>query len=99
MAIDSWLPIGFRLPRGALVRKVLYEDCNWQIYEGQGGDRSLVAKQSLASRWWSTGLIDASAFASFEFGALSLAELTCSSAHILCPVAACNSPSNNSQAL
>ena len=42
MALDAWLPIGFRLPDGAKVRIALFGGPNWQILETQGDGRALV---------------------------------------------------------
>ena len=47
MAIDSWLPIGFKLPDGAKTRVALFEGANWQILETQGAGRALVAHDDL----------------------------------------------------
>ena len=39
MALDAWLPIGFKLQDGAKVRLASFEGVDWQVYETQGGDR------------------------------------------------------------
>ena len=33
MALDAWLPIGFKLPDGAKARVALFEGADWQILE------------------------------------------------------------------
>ena len=48
MALDAWLPIGFKLPDGAKVRAALCEGTDWQIYETMGGGRALVLLAALA---------------------------------------------------
>ena len=48
MALDAWLPIGFKLPDGAKVRTALFEGVDWQIYETMGGGRALVVLGALA---------------------------------------------------
>ena len=57
MALDAWLPIGFKLPDGAKVRAALFEGADWQIYETMGGGRALVALDTLAERWLAAVLI------------------------------------------
>ena len=51
MALDAWLPIGFKLPDGAKARVALFEGADWQILETQvvGG------RSSYATHWWSIG--------------------------------------------
>ena len=48
MALDAWLPIGFKLPDGAKARVALYEGADWQVYETQGGGRALVVHDDWA---------------------------------------------------
>ena len=59
MALDAWLPIGFRLPDGAKVRIALFGGPNWQILETQGDGRALVAHEDLATRWLDSGVSQA----------------------------------------
>ena len=56
MALDAWLPIGFKLPDGAKARVALYEGADWQVYETQGGGRALVVHDELGARWQEAGL-------------------------------------------
>ena len=58
MALDAWLPIGFKLPDGAKARVALFEGEDWQVYETQGGGRALVVRDELGARWQEAGLID-----------------------------------------
>ena len=43
MAVDAWLPIGFKTPDGEQARVALFEGPDWQIYSAAGGGRILVA--------------------------------------------------------
>src|SRR3546814_2632704 len=68
MALDAWLPIGFKLPDGAKARVALFEGADWQILETQGGGRALVVRDALADHWLDAGLIDDGTFNAFQFG-------------------------------
>ena len=57
MALDAWLPIGFKLPDGARTRIALFGASNWQIMETDGDGRALVAHEDLATRWVDSRLI------------------------------------------
>ena len=58
MALDAWLPIGFKLPDGAKVRVAMFGGADWQVYETQGGGRALIVHDALGVRWQDAGLID-----------------------------------------
>ena len=64
MPIDSWLPIGFVLHDGVRAQRAMHEGSDWQIYETQGDGRVLVARESLAKRWFEAGLLEQSALRS-----------------------------------
>ena len=68
MALDAWLPIGFRLPDGAKTRAALFGGANWQILETQGDGRALVAHEDLGARWLESSLIETGLFSAFDFG-------------------------------
>ena len=51
MSLDAWLPVGFALPDGARVHRVLHEGLDWQIVETAGTGRALLTRASLAQRW------------------------------------------------
>jgi cell division protease FtsH len=76
MALDAWLPIGFKLPDGAKVRVRLFEGADWQIYETMGGGRALVV-MTLAQHWLDAGLIDEGTFGAFQFGDRQLRSISC----------------------
>ena len=99
MALDAWLPVGYKLPDGAKARVAMFEGTNWQIFETQGNGRALVAHDELARRWIDTGLIDPGLFSSFDFGDQRLWAISCGSSHLLCPVTEGRSPDTKAEAL
>ncbi|MCA0312037.1 MAG: hypothetical protein LCH72_15365 [Proteobacteria bacterium] len=99
MAIDSWLPIGFKLPDGAKVRVALFEGADWQVYETQGGGRALVVHNDLCARWQDAGLIDEGTFDAFQFGDRPLRAISCAPSQTLLPVSEAKSPDNKAEAL
>ena len=99
MALDAWLPIGFKLPDGAKARVALYEGADWQVYETQGGGRALVVYDELGARWQEAGLIDDGTLDAFQFGAHQLRAISCSPSQILLPISEAKSPDNKAEAL
>jgi hypothetical protein len=65
---DAWFPIGFELPGGYRARPPLYVGDDWQIFEQQDGWRLLIAREALADRWISHGLLDSEKLSRFSFG-------------------------------
>ncbi len=99
MALDAWLPIGFKLPDGAKVRVALFEGADWQVYETQGGGRALVVHGELGARWQDAGLIDAGTLDAFQFGDRQLRAISCSPSQALLPISEAKSPDNKAEAL
>ena len=99
MALEAWLPVGFKLADGAKVRVALFEGTDWQIYETMGGGRVLVALGSLAQRWLDSGLIDDGTLDAFRFGDRHLRAISSAPSQTLCPVSEGKSPNNKSEAL
>lgn len=99
MAIDSWLPIGFKLPDGAKTRVALFEGPNWQILETQGAGRALVALDDLAKRWFDSGIAEDGQFEAFDYGDRRLRSISCGVTQVLCPVSEGKSPDTKAEAL
>jgi hypothetical protein len=99
MAVEAWLPVGFKLPDGAKTRIALFEGADWQIYETMGGGRALVARDSLARRWLESGLIDEGTLDSFQFGDGVFRATSCAPSQTLCPVSDGRSPNTKAEAL
>ena len=99
MALDAWLPIGFKLPDGAKARIALFEGEDWQVYETQGGGRALVVRDELGARWQEAGLIDDGTLDAFQFGDHQLRAISCSPSQTLLPISEAKSPDNKAEAL
>ena len=99
MTLESWLPVGFKLPDGAKVRIALFEGMNWQIHDTMGGGRALVVHDSLAQHWIDSGLIDEGTLEAFQFGDSQFRAISSAPSQILCPVSEGKSPNNKSEAL
>lgn len=99
MALDAWLPIGFKLPDGAKVRAALFDGVDWQIYETMGGGRALVVLDTLAQHWLDAGLIENGTFNAAQFGDRQLRSISSAPSQTLCPVGEGKSPDNKSDAL
>lgn len=99
MALDSWMPVGFSTPDGEKVRLAKQEGAYWQIYASQSGGQILVAKDSLANRWFESGLVDNSQFRTFEFGGESYYEYSCGKDYVISLLSECKSPQNKNEAL
>ena len=99
MALDAWLPIGFKLPDGAKARVALYEGADWQVYETQGGGRALVVYDELGARWQEAGLIDDGTLDAFQLGDHQLRAISCSPSQTLLPISEAKSPDNKAEAL
>lgn len=99
MAFDPWMPVGFSTPDGEKVRMALQEGVDWQIYESQAGNRILVAKESLANRWFETELAHSSQFKKFEFGGDAFFEYSSPKDYALSHLEDSESPQNKNEAL
>lgn len=99
MALDAWLPIGFKLPDGAKTRVALFEGADWQIIETQGGGRALVVQVALAQYWQDAGLVEDGTLSICKFGNLQLRSISCGPSQTMCPVSEAKSPDNKVEAL
>lgn len=99
MALDAWLPVGYKLPNGTKVRVVVFESKSWQILETQSNGRALIARDDLIQRWIDAGLIESGLFSAFNFGDLRLWAISCESTQILCPLNEGSSPDTKAEAL
>lgn len=99
MALDAWLPVGFKLPDGARARVALFEGSNWQVLESDGNGRALIAGDELQQRWLTAGLVEQGTFTSFDYGDRRLWSLSCGPSQVLCPVTDGRSPNTKAEAL
>lgn len=87
------------MPDGERARLALHEGTDWQVYEGQGGGRILVAKAALAKRWIVSGLLDASQLRDFQFGGDEYLEFSSGIDYVLSPITESHSPDSKNEAL
>lgn len=99
MPIDAWLPLGFKLPDGLVVRRPVSEGEDWQIWEAQDEMRVLIASEALAERWREDKLVEQNLLKEFSFGSTGYQTLASGPAHMLVPVAQSRSPNNKAEAL
>lgn len=99
MALDAWLPIGFKLPDGAKTRAVLFQGADWQIYGTDGGGKALIVHDLLAQRWLDAGLLEEGTFNASQFGDRQLRSISCGPSQMLCPISDAKSPDTKSEAL
>lgn len=99
MPLESWLPIQYELPDGALCGRPLYQGSGWQIITTVGDGRALLAKEELYRRWRATGLLDPGAMTPSRFGSQHLRSVSSGPAQSLAPVDDCSSPTHGSEAL
>jgi hypothetical protein len=99
MALDAWLPVGYKLPDGAKTKFARFSGAGWQIVETQGSGHALLARTELAQRWVGTGLIAEGVLAPFAFGDLSLHAASCGPSQQLCPVSEGRAPQNRNEAM
>ncbi|MBK7417593.1 MAG: ATP-binding protein [Nitrospira sp.] len=99
MALVNWLPIGFNLPDGSHTKQALYEGPGWQIIDTASGKRALLAKEDLAQRWISSGLLAPGVLSPLSFGTLKLSAVTSPASQVLCPVSSSRAPNSKREAL
>jgi cell division protease FtsH len=99
VAVDAWLPVGFKLPDGTRSRLTLFGGPAWQIVETQEGDRALIVEPELARRWADAATLDLGVFQRFQFGERKLFALESGANQMLCPVFDSRSPDTKNEAL
>jgi len=99
MALDSWLPVGFTIPDGEKIRVAIQEGLDWQIYDSQSGKNVLVAKESLAFRWFDSQLTDPNQFKAFQYGGENYFEFSSGKEYAISILSECKSPQNKTDAL
>lgn len=99
MLIDSWLPIGFKLPDGSNTSVALFEGVNWQIIETDSRGRALIVHDDLVKHWVDAGIIVDGQFDTFSYGDKQLRSITSGKSQAICPVAEAESPDSKAEAL
>ena len=57
MAVDSWMPIGYRFPDNVEIRQALFDGGDWQIYKSLNDLFILVVKERMFERWSKSNLV------------------------------------------
>lgn len=99
MAIDAWLPIGYKLPDGTKSQRTLFEGPAWQIMQTNDEGRALIVEAELARRWTESGLLNPVVCHRFVFGGRTLTALVSGNDQMLCPVFDSRSPNTKNEAL
>jgi cell division protease FtsH len=99
MPVDSWLPVGTKLPDGSVCRAARLEGIQWQIYDLAEGGRALVVADALASRWVSAGLLTEELLLRFDFGSSRLRAFVSGPHHALTALEGARSPATKAEAL
>jgi len=99
MILNSWLPVGFKLPDGLGLRSAVFGGSNWQIYGAEGNYRTLIVGRGLITRWIQSGLVEEGQFDEFCFGERVLWSISCEPSQDLVPVSEAKSPYDKNEAL
>ncbi len=99
MTKDLWLPKGYTLPDGSMIRSLLFWGEDWQIFDTNGSSNILLARPELVQKWNDTCLFSESLFDRIEFGTTSFKILSSHKKYSLSPVENERSPENKVDAL
>ncbi|MFC1690455.1 ATP-binding protein [Pseudomonadota bacterium] len=99
MPIESWFPVGFKLPDGNKLRLAKQEGIDWQIFETLSTQNSLIATNVLWEKWRQSGVIEEGVFAEFEFGGRKFYSLSSDRGQILSTLSECSVPDSVNEAL
>ena len=99
MSRDPWLPIGFEVPGGHILRRLSTFGDAWQIYDADDNGHVLVAMEALSRRWLDAGLLTDSQMSEFEFGGDTLAAIHSSADYLIEGITDGSSPNSKSDAM
>ena len=94
MAIDSWFPVGFKLPSNDEIKLAKFSGQDWQIFDTNTKKNILVIKNKLYKLWESEGLVKKELFHFLDFGEYQYAILLFEGKEIICPIDQMPHPSN-----
>jgi len=94
MIIDSWFPIGFKLPSNEELKLAKFSGQDWQIFDTITKKNILVVKHKLYKIWESSGVVTKELFHFLDFGEHQYAILSSENEEIICPINLMPSPSN-----
>jgi cell division protease FtsH len=99
MAKDLWLPKGYELPDGSIIRSHLYSGDEWQIFDTNGPSNILLMRPELARKWNECGFLDELLFGDISFGAELFWSLSSHKKYILTSVENGSLPASKVDAL
>jgi archaellum biogenesis ATPase FlaH len=99
MAKDLWLPKGYELPDGSIIRSPLYSGDEWQIFDTNGPSNILLTRPELARKWNECGFLDEFLFGDILFGTESFRCLSSHRKYILSSVEGGRLPASKVDAL
>lgn len=99
MIVDAWLPIGYVLPDGSVMRSVLESGPEWQVLECEQDRRALVVGISLFKKWVAIKIIAESCAGFAEFAGRKLAVIVSQPDHNLYCLTNSRSPSSLAEAV
>lgn len=99
MIVEPWLPVGHPLPNDVRAGRVQYADATWQIITTSGGASALLAREALAERWFSAGLVNSEQGGWVESDARQIWTLVGRGDQLMCPINQPKSPDSATDAL
>ena len=99
MENKRWFPLKHKLSDGVSLGKLLHSGCNWQIYQLDNKESTLIVQRTLADKWTELKLLPEAVWDSFSFGQGHYRSITSELQHRLEPVAVNRSPDNKLDAL
>lgn len=99
MDLDSWLPIGYVLPDGAVTQLLARFGGDWQLFTTSGNGQALICKKELHQKWIANDLIEQGTFEKFRFGNDAFFSLSSGPSQIICPINGSRAPGTKTDAL
>lgn len=67
MAVDSWMPIGYKFNDNVEIKQALFDGGDWQIYQSLNNLFILIVKERLLNRWVKSNLIKSELFSKLDY--------------------------------
>ncbi|MDA3821086.1 MAG: hypothetical protein PF450_00535, partial [Bacteroidales bacterium] len=99
MTKDLWLPRGYELADGSMIRSLLFLGEDWQIFDTNGSSNILLVCHELAQKWNDNSFLSGSIFGETKLGAASFKFLSSHKKYSLYPVESGKSPETKVDAI
>jgi len=86
MTKDLWLPKGYELADGSIMRSLLFSGDDWQILTTNGSSNILLVCPELVQKWNDNGFLSETLFGEIKFGTDSFKTLNSHKKYSLSPV-------------